>query len=104
MSEQLSGNSGQLELSGNSGELSQQAYVPGVEDNIVPIDVLYEKVRREERERIIKLLETEIVNSVTWQAQNRYWNEEWNGGQDSDNQYIQSIAGSLIALIKGENK
>lgn len=62
------------------------------------------KVAKATEERIIKLLKKEIVNNAVWRAQNRMWSNDWNGGQDTDVEYLISMATSLIALIKGETK
>ena len=68
------------------------------------LETLIQAAIEQEQKRIIKLLKKEIVNNAVWRAQNRMWSNDWNGGQDTDVEYLISMATSLIALIKGENK
>ena len=65
-----------------------------------------ESVKAEERARIKLLFEKEVLETSKWQQWNRFNSpgSEWNGGNDSDTNYVIAMASHLLAILDDEDE
>ena len=65
----------------------------------------YEHGVKNERARIKHLFEQEVLRTSKWQQWNRFnsTGSEWNGGNDTDTNYVIAMASHLLSILDDEN-